>query len=96
MVTALCATKETYSRILAWGQNNVDEWYHPFSRSQYAQGLSKLTVGNTVEFILDGVSNQVRVLTVGEIYTYPLLKKTNGDFNIPDMYVDRVIHVKRI
>jgi hypothetical protein len=92
----LCATKETYAHILAWGENNSNEWYHPVSRPQFAQGLSTLQTGDTIEFFLDGVSSKVQILNVGEIYDYPLLKHINGEFNLSNMYVDRVIHVKRI
>lgn len=89
----LYATKESYSRILEWGQNTYQEWYHPVSRSQF-QNLSSLKAGDLIEFVLDGVSNGVQVLEVGTLYDYPLLKHVNGDFKV-DLLVERVVRVKR-
>ena len=90
----LYATKESYSRILEWGQNTCQEWYHPVSRSQF-QNLSSLKAGDLIEFVLDGVSNGVQVLEVGTLYDYPLLKHVNGDFKV-DLLVERVVRVKRV
>lgn len=91
----LYATKESYSRILEWGQNNSDEWYHPISRSQY-QSLTSVNEGDTIEFYLDGVCTPVQVLEVGKIYEYPLLRHINGEFRIYNLMVDRVFRVKRL
>lgn len=92
---ALYATTETYASILAWGQNNSTEWYHPVSRAQFT-GLSGMKVGDTVEFILDGVSKPVQVLEIGEIYEYPLLKHKNGEFTLSEMRADRVVRVRAV
>jgi len=96
MPPALYATRDTYAQVLQWGQNSSDEWYHPVSRSQFTQGLYLLKAGDTIEFILDGVSNEVQVVEVGTIYEYPLLKHVNGEFNLMNLRVDRVIRVKRV
>jgi hypothetical protein len=95
MSKSLYANKETYSRILEWGQNTSDEWYHPISRSQY-QSLTTVKEGDTIEFALDDVSSEVQVLEVGKIYEYPLLRHINGEFKINHLLVDRVIRVKRL
>ena len=95
MSSALYSTKDTYEQILQWGQNSSDEWYHPVSRSQFTR-LSTIKVGDIIPFILDGVSNNIQVVEVGNIFDYPLLRHTNGDFNLINMRVDRVIRVKRI
>jgi len=97
MSNTLYASAETYSKILAWGEglNTSDEWYHPISRHQFAQGLTSLKVGDTIPFILDGVSTLVRVLDIGTIYDYPKMRHVNGDFHIPTLVVDRVIRVRR-
>ena len=94
MPKTLYATKESYEHILRWGQNSTDEWYHPVSRSQFAQGLHSVNVGDQIEFILDGLTRGIQVLEIGTIYDYPLLKHVNGDFNISNLLVDRVIRVK--
>ena len=91
----LYATKESYSRILEWGVNTSAEWYHPVSRSQF-QSLSSINKGDVIEFVLDGVSMAVQVLEIGTFYDYPLLKHVNGDFNLSDLLVERVVRVKRI
>lgn len=96
MSCALYSTKDAYARILEWGQNSSDEWYHPVSRSQFAQGLNLVKAGDTIEFILDGVSKNIQILEVGNIYDYPLLRHVNGDFNLINIHVDRVIRVKRV
>jgi hypothetical protein len=96
MPQALYATKESYDHILKWGQNSADEWYHPVSRRQFAEGLHSVNVGDQIEFVLDGVTRGVQVLEVGTIYDYPLLKHVNGDFNISNLLVDRVIRVKSL
>ena len=96
MSMALYANKEEYACILEWGQNSSDEWYHPVSRSQFTMGLSSIKPGDTIEFILDGVSTGVQVVEVGNIYDYPLLKHINGEFSLTGMRADRVIRVKRI
>ena len=96
MSRALYATKEEYERILEWGQNSSDEWHHPVSRSQFTKGLTSIKAGDTIEFILDGVSSGVQVVEIGNIYDYPLLKHVNGDFSLTGMRADRVIRVKRI
>lgn len=93
-MSILYATKESYSRILEWGQNTTDDWYHPVSRSEF-QKLISLKEGDIIEFSLDGVSKEVQVVEIGTIYGYPLLKHINGDFNI-SLRVDRVIRVKRV
>jgi hypothetical protein len=90
----LRATQESYATILAWGQNTLKEWDHPVSRSQFADGLHAIKAGECIEFILDGRATTVEVVRVGEIYEYPLLKHTYGDFPLSDMKVDRVIRVK--
>ena len=94
MPAILQATKESYSKILAWGENNMNEWYHPVSRAQFAQGLSSLNPGDSVEFVLEGVSRTVQVVSVGKIYEYPLMRHVNGDFPISSLHVDRVILVR--
>jgi hypothetical protein len=94
-MSILYATKESYSRILEWGVNTSAEWYHPVSRSQF-QSLISINKGDVIEFVLDGVSKKVEVLEIGTIYDYPLLKHMNGDFNLSDLLVERVIRVKRV
>jgi len=89
----LYATKENYARILEWGQNTEEKWYHPVSRGQF-QNIYNVKVGDIIEFIYDGLSRGVEVLEVGEVYDYPALKYVNGDFKIPEIRVERVILVK--
>lgn len=96
MSRALYASKEEYANILEWGQNSSDEWYHPVSRSQFTKGLASVKAGDTIEFILDGISKEVQVVEIGNIYDYPLLKHINGEFSLSGMRADRVIRVKRI
>lgn len=96
MSKALYASKEDYARILEWGQNSSNEWYHPVSRSQFTQGLSSVKAGDSIEFILDGISMGVQVVSIGTIYEYPLLRHVNGEFNLINMRADRVIYVKRV
>ena len=96
MSKALYASKEDYARILEWGQNSSNEWYHPVSRSQFTQGLSSVKPGDSIEFILDEISNCVQVVSIGTIYEYPLLRRVNGEFNLINMRTDRVIRVKRL
>jgi hypothetical protein len=91
----LYATKESFSRILEWGQNTPEEWYHPVSRSQF-QSLSSIKEGDRIEFVLDGVSMGVEVLEYVTMYDYPLLKHVNGDFKISDLLAERVVRVKRV
>lgn len=90
----LRVTQESYTTILAWGQNSLKEWDHPISRSQFADGLHAIKAGERIEFILDGHATTVEVVRVGEIYEYPLLKHRYGEFSLSDMKVDRVIRVK--
>lgn len=96
MPPTLYASNDEYAQILQWGKNSSDEWYHPVSRSQFTQGLYLVNEGDTIEFVLNGVSNNVQVVEVGHIYDYPLFKHINGEFNLMNMRVDRVIRVKRI
>jgi phosphoribosylformylglycinamidine (FGAM) synthase PurS component len=88
----LYATKESYPRILEWGQNTAEEWYHPVSRRQF-HSLSSVKKGDIIEFVLDGLSKEVQVLEVGKMCEYYLLKHVNGDFKMPDTFVENVIHV---
>jgi hypothetical protein len=96
MPNTLYATAETYKKILAWGQNTSDEWYHPVARHQFAQGLTELKVGDTIPFSIDGLSQPVQVLEIVKIYDYPKMRHVNGDFHISTLLVDRVIRVKRV
>ena len=96
MPPTLYATNDEYAQILQWGKNTSDEWYHPVSRSQFAQGLNSVNAGDTIKFALDGVSKNVQVVEIGHIYDYPLLRHVNGEFHLMNMRVDRVIRVKRI
>jgi hypothetical protein len=91
----LYATKESYPRILEWGQNTTEEWYHPVSRSQF-HSLSSVKEGDIIEFVLDGLSKEVKVLEVGKMCEYYLLKHVNGDFKMPDTCVENVIRVVRV
>jgi uncharacterized protein YkvS len=93
MAKTLYATKEGYEKILQWGQNTTEQWYHPVSRGQF-QALHTVKVGDIIEFIYDGLSRGVEVLEIGEVYDYPAMKNINGDFKIPEMRVERVILVK--
>lgn len=93
MPNTLYATKENYQRILEWGQNNSEQWYHPLSRAQFYK-VHTIKVGDIIEFICDGLSRGVEVVEVGEIYDYQTLKHMNGDFKIPEMKVERVLLVR--
>ena len=90
------ANKDSFKRILAWGNNDSESWYHPVSRAQFSRTLTTVKVGDVIEFILDGAQSGVEVLEIGEIYDYPGLKHIYGDFNIGDLIVDRVLLVKRV
>lgn len=92
MPRTLYSTKDSFKKILAWGQNTVNEWYHPVSRSEFT-GLHSVKTGDAIDCVVDGVSNGVRVVRVGEIYEYPLMKHVHGDFGTR---ADRVILVTRI
>jgi hypothetical protein len=92
MPRTLYSTKDSFKKILAWGQNTVDQWYHPVSRPDFTQ-LHSVKAGDVIQHIIDGVSNDVKVEKVGEIYEYPLMKHIHGDFG---MRADRVILVKRV
>lgn len=96
MPNTLYANSEAYKAILAWGQNCSDEWCHPVSRHQFAEGLSTLAAGDTIPFELDGISQPVKVLSIGTIYDYSKMKSLNGDFQISTLLVDRVIRVRRV
>ena len=96
MSNTLYASAETYKKILAWGQNTSDEWYHPVARHQFAQGLTGVKVGDTITFNLDGLFQPVEVLDIGTIYGFSKMKHVNGDFHISTLLVDRVIRVKRV
>lgn len=93
MPRTLYSTKDTFKKILAWGQNTVNEWYHPVSRSEFTS-LHSVKAGDVIECVIDGMSKGVTVEKVGEIHEYPLLKHVHGDFT--DMRADRVILVKRM
>ena len=92
MPRTLYSTKDSFSKILSWGQNTINEWYHPVSRSEFT-GLSSVKAGDVIQHIIDGVSNDVKVITVGEIFEYPRMKHIHGDFGTR---ADRVILVTRI
>lgn len=92
MPRTLYSTKDSFKKILAWGQNTVDQWYHPVSRPDFTQ-LHSVKAGDVIQHIIDGVSNDVKIITVGEIYEYPLMKHIHGDFG---MRADRLILVSRI
>ena len=94
MPAVLYTTKEKYEHILSWGENSLEEWYHPVSRSQFTNGLSSVKAGDTLDFSLDGIEKKVQVVEVGNIYDYHLLKHKHGDFHISDLLVERVIRVK--
>lgn len=93
MEKTLYATKENYERILEWGTNTTEQWYHPISRGQF-QKLHTVKAGDIIEFMYDGLSRGVQVLDVGEVYDYPGMKNIYGDFKIPEMRVERVMLVK--
>ena len=96
MPNTLYADSERYKKIMAWGQNNSDEWYHPVARHEFARGLTTLKVGDTIPFKLDDISQPVKVLDIGTIYDFPKLRHANGDFHISSLLVDRVILVRRV
>ena len=92
MPRTLYSTKDAFKKILAWGQNTVDQWYHPVSRSEFT-GLHSVKAGDAIDCIVDGVSTGAKVVRVGEIHEYPQLKHVHGDFGTR---ADRVIHLTRI
>jgi hypothetical protein len=92
MPRTLYSTKDAFKKILAWGQNTVNEWYHPVSRSEFT-GLSSVKAGDVIDCVVDGVSTGTKVVRVGEIHEYPLLKHVYGDFGDR---ADRVIRLTRI
>ena len=96
MPNTLYADSDEYKKILAWGQNTSDEWYHPVSRHQFAKGLTEIKVGDLIPFSIDGLSQPVEVLEIVRIYDYPKMRHVNGDFHISTLLVDRVIRVKRV
>ena len=55
----------SYAVILAWGQNNAADWFHPVTRGEFVQGIESLKVGDIVPFVVDGVSKQVKVVSTG-------------------------------
>lgn len=89
----LYASKEAYKRILEWGDNNSNTWWHPVSRSDYTY-LHTIKVGDIIECRIDGLSKGVQVLNICEVHMYPALKSLNGEFKLFNMRVDRVIRVK--
>jgi len=93
MPRTLYSTKDAFKKILAWGQNTLDQWYHPVSRPEFT-GLSSVKAGDVIQCVVDGMSNDVKIVKIGEIYEYPLLKHLNGDFD--HMRADRVILVTRV
>ena len=95
MPNTLYATKESYARILEWGENNSQFWWHPVSRSDFTH-LHTLRVGDIIDCIIDEVSKKVEVLRICEVHEYAALKSLNGDFNIFNMRVDRAIYVKSV
>lgn len=95
MPNTLYATKENYARILEWGQNTAEKWYHPVSRAQF-QKIHTVKVGDVIEFNYDGLSRGVKVLEIGEVYDYPIMKHVNGEFKIPEIRVERTILVKAV
>lgn len=95
MPRTLYSTKDAFKKILAWGQNTVDQWYHPVSRPEFtalsSQSGQRLSAGDVIQHVVDGVSNDVKVgLGEGE---YPRMKHVHGEFG---MRSDRVILVKRV
>ncbi len=97
MPRTLYSTKDAFKKILAWGQNTVDQWYHPVSRPEFtalsSQSGQRLSAGDVIQHVVDGVSTGVKVEKVGEIYEYPRMKHVYGDFGTR---ADRVILVTRI
>lgn len=92
MPRTLYSTKDSFKKILAWGQNTVNEWYHPVSRTDFTQ-LHSVKAGDVIQHIIDGMSNDVKVINVGEIFEYPHMKHVHGDFGTR---ADRLILVSRI
>jgi len=93
MPRTLYSTKDTFAKILAWGQNTVNEWYHPVSRSEFTR-LHSVKAGDVIDCMVDGLSIEVKVEKVGKIHEYPLFKHVHGDFS--DLRADRLIQVKRM
>jgi hypothetical protein len=92
MPRTLYSTKDAFKKILAWGQNTVDQWYHPVSRPDFT-GLISVKSGDVIQHVVDGVSTGVKVEKVGKIYEYPPMKHLHGDIG---MQADRLILVSRI
>jgi hypothetical protein len=92
MPRTLYSTKDSFKKILAWGQNTVD--HDILYRVPNSLGLARKAGKGSVqamEHVVDGVSNDVKVgLGEGE---YPRMKHVHGDFGIR---ADRVILVKRV
>ena len=92
----LYADNETYEKILAWGDNNRDEWYHPLSRSDLTRGFNTLKAGDYIDFILDGVSSKVQVVSSISSSVYGKLKHVRGEFSLCSMKVSVVLCVRRV
>jgi hypothetical protein len=94
MHPSLSADAATYKAIMAWGNNTADAWYHPVTRAEFT-GLGSLRAGDTIDFILDGVSQPVQVVNIGAIYNFPLMKQLYGEVNVPVKF-DRYIYVRKV
>jgi hypothetical protein len=92
-MASLSADTKTYNAILAWGQNTLNDWFHPVTRGEFVQGLESVKVGDIIQFILDGTARPVQVVSTGANYEYSHLKHLYGDVDLQQRF-ERVIRVK--
>lgn len=94
-MASLFADTETYSAILAWGQNTASDWFHPVTRGEFVQGLESVKVGDIIQFVLNGTAMSVEVVSTGANYEYSHLKHLYGDVNLP-LRFERVFRVRAV
>jgi len=101
MSQVLFVNDESWSRIMDWGQNSPNDWYHPITNRQFEErGFGNSKVNDIIPLNLGPGKGytKVQIISLGA-NDYTHLRKVYGDFEIPRNIipsVDRVIRVRRV
>ena len=106
-IPTIFANQHTYPDIMAYGQNNERDWFHPLIKDRYEEGgYAQLQPGDLVKFVMlnkDDTSKKntpvgefmCRLVSNGANHEYEHLKALFGDF-IPGWNFTHVIRVNKL
>jgi len=99
-IKKIFASYSTFPGIQKWGQNDMNDWWHPITRNQ-RETLADVNKGDKINFIYISKDERpltipVKVVDVGSPLKYMLLAQLYGHPAVPDWNFADCIRVRKI